>query len=117
MFAWSLVGNLAYPETLDVALCGRIGLRCCALLLGFAVWALRLITLARRDKYPTAAAAAGAARAVAAGALAWVLLAFWCPVATPAHIALGHVLPLAILAGFGAWLGRRTLDVVGKRRR
>ena len=43
--------------------------------------------------------------AVAAGAL----VDLWCPVAYLPHVLLGHILPLAIAAAFGAWAGRRLL--------
>jgi len=44
----------------------------------------------------------GAALGVAAGAVAWMLIDTWCPVAHPAHLAFGHLLPLALLAATGA---------------
>jgi hypothetical protein len=44
----------------------------------------------------------GAALGVAAGACSWLLVDLWCPVAHPEHIALGHLLPLVLLAGAGA---------------
>jgi hypothetical protein len=106
LFAWTLLGNVIFSETL-AATPGRIGLRCLALSLGFSIWPLALIGAARRERHPTGSAAVGAARGVALGAIAWVLVGLWCPLADPAHVAVGHFLPVLILAAFGAWLGTR----------
>ena len=43
----------------------------------------------------------------AAGACAWVAVDLWCPVACVPPLVLGHLLPLLVLAGAGALLGRR----------
>ena len=48
---------------------------------------------------------AGAAMGSAAGAVAWLLVDLWCPVGHPAHVLLGHVLPMLILTAVGAFAG------------
>ena len=48
---------------------------------------------------------------LAAGAWGWVVVDLWCPVAYIPHLLLGHVLPLIVLAGVGALLGRAFLSL------
>jgi len=38
-----------------------------------------------------------------------VMVDLWCPVAAPRHVAVGHVLPMGVLALFGAALGARVI--------
>ena len=45
------------------------------------------------------------------GACAWVAADLWCPVAYVPHLLLGHILPLFVLAGAGALLGRTLLSL------
>jgi hypothetical protein len=79
----------------------RPGFRCLGLFLAMAaaplaayLWIWRMRDVPRPGLY-------GAALGVAAGAGAWTLVDLWCPVAHPAHIALGHLLPLALLVTAG----------------
>ena len=106
LFAWLLLCNSCYLETLQAEQ-RRIGVRCLGLTLGLSVWPLGLLAIARREKIPNYSGVTGAARGVAVGAVAWVLVTLWCPLSNPAHLAVGHLLPLVVLAGCGAWIGRR----------
>jgi hypothetical protein len=45
----------------------------------------------------------------AAGAYAWFVVDLWCPVAYVPHLLIGHLLPLFLLAGAGALLGKALL--------
>jgi hypothetical protein len=45
------------------------------------------------------------------GAVVWVLVDLWCPVAYVPHLLLGHVLPLVLTALVGTLLGGRYLAV------
>jgi hypothetical protein len=47
---------------------------------------------------------------LAAGALAAVATQLICPVDDPAHLLVGHVVPVAFLSAWGAMVGRRWLD-------
>ena len=76
-----------------------------------AAWPLALILRSRHEKNPVAPVATGAARGAAIGAVAWVLVALWCPLVNPAHLALGHFLPLLLLSALGSWLGQRVTGV------
>jgi hypothetical protein len=42
------------------------------------------------------------------------MVELWCPVATPAHVALGHVLPIVVMALVGALLGARVIAIRGR---
>jgi hypothetical protein len=82
----------------------RTGFRCLGLSLGIGaaplaaflwIWRLRDV---RRSRL------VGAALGVAAGTVAWTFVDAWCPLAEPVHLALGHILPIALLAAAGlAW--------------
>jgi hypothetical protein len=86
----------------------RPGERCLALSLLVAAGPL-LSFLAIRRSAPVQPALNGAVMGSAAGACAWVAADLWCPVAYLPHVLLGHVLPLGMLAGAGALLGRALL--------
>jgi len=107
LMGWTLFWNAFHPVDLP----GRIGLRCLGLSLLFGGLPLALIARVRRERNPVTPAAAGAARGAALGALAWVLVGLWCPLENPAHLALGHFLPVLVLAGLGSWLGYRLTRV------
>jgi hypothetical protein len=92
---------VAWPE--------RPGERCLALSLLVAAGPL-LSFLAIRRGTPVQPALNGAVIGFAAGAFAWVAADLWCPVGYVPHVLLGHVLPLAVLAGAGALLGRALLS-------
>ncbi len=110
LFAWMALWSVVYPETRAVWP-GRIGLRCLVLSLAMTAWPLAVITRLRREKNPTHPGLTGAARGSAIGSLAWVVVDLWCPIANPAHIAVGHALPLIILSMYGAWIGSRMMGV------
>jgi hypothetical protein len=65
--------------------------------------------LAIRRSAPVQPALNGAVIGFAAGAFAWVAADLWCPIGYVPHVLLGHVLPLGVLAGVGALLGRALL--------
>ena len=86
----------------------RPGERCLALSLVVAAGPL-LSFLAIRRSAPAQPALNGAVMGIAAGACAWVAADLWCPVGYVPHVLLGHVLPLAVLAGAGVLLGQAFL--------
>lgn len=106
LLAWMLFWGAMYQQPVFTA-AERIGLRCFAVSLALAAWPLALILRARRETNPVTPVAAGAARGAAVGALAWVLVALWCPQVNAAHLAVGHLLPLLVLSLLGSWLGKR----------
>jgi hypothetical protein len=109
------IGLLAWKVGCSIALGAamvpwpeRPGERCLTLSLVVAAGPL-LSFLAIRRSAPVQPALNGAVVGFAAGACAWVAADLWCPVAYLPHVLLGHVLPLAVLAGAGALLGRALL--------
>jgi hypothetical protein len=110
LFGWMLLWNSGFPDTLRVWP-GRIGLRCLSLTLAISAWPLVALAMVRRGSDPIHPAVTGAALGAAVGTAAGVLTNLWCPIANPAHVALGHVGPLLLLAAIGALLGRRLIAV------
>jgi hypothetical protein len=45
-----------------------------------------------------------------------VLVEMWCPVVSPSHVLIGHILPVLVLAVLGALLGARLIAMHGARR-
>jgi hypothetical protein len=107
---WMLLWNQLYPETLAPWI-GRPGFRCLGLTLFMAGWPLLAMALSRRQTAPAHAGIIGAALGVGVGACAGLLVQLYCPIANPAHAALGHLLPLLILAAVGGVLGRLLIVV------
>jgi hypothetical protein len=105
LFGWMLLWNAQFPETMAEYV-NRPGLRCLAFTLAMAAWPLVALSYVRREKNPTYPAAAGAARGVAMGALAGIVVDLWCPIAGPAHVLVGHITPILVLMGLGAAAGR-----------
>jgi len=83
----------------------RLGLKCLGLTLAAAAFPLR------RESDPVHPATTGAALGSACGASAGIMVELWCPVAAPAHVAFGHILPIVLLAVLGAVLGARMLGL------
>jgi hypothetical protein len=115
LFGWKVACSVAFADPMAEWL-QRAGLRCLALSLLVAAGPL-LAFLAIRRIAPAHPALNGAAIGVTAGACAWVGVDLWCPIAFVPHLLLGHVLPLGILAGAGALLGRALLGLQGRRHR
>jgi hypothetical protein len=107
LLAWKVGCSLAFGAPM-VAWPERPGERCLALSLLVAAGPL-LSFLAIRRSTPVQPALNGAVMGFAAGACAWLAADLWCPVAYVPHVLLGHVLPLGVLAGAGALLGRTLL--------
>lgn len=109
LLVWKVSCSLAFGDAM-VAWPERPGERCLSLSLLVAVGPL-LSFLAIRRHAPVQPALNGAVIGFAAGACAWVAADLWCPVAYVPHLLLGHILPLFVLAGAGALLGRTLLSL------
>jgi hypothetical protein len=107
LLAWKVGCSIAFGAAM-VAWPDRPGERCLALSLLVAAGPL-LSFLAIRRSAPVQPTLNGAVMGFAAGACAWVAADLWCPVAYVPHVLLGHVVPLGMLAGAGALLGRALL--------
>jgi hypothetical protein len=121
--AWLLATTVGTPAALFAMMFGfaamqpevaaahpeRLGLKCLGLTVAAAAFPLFALLGVRRASDPVHPVASGAALGTACGASAGVMVEMWCPVVTPQHIALGHVLPIAMLALVGGALGARML--------
>lgn len=67
------------------------------------------LVAAFRHGVPVRPALRGAAFAVVGAAWAGLALHLRCPSGDRLHLLVGHVLPMIVLAVFGAWVGRRAL--------
>lgn len=86
----------------------RPGFRCFGLSLALGAAPLVAYLTVWRQRVVPRPGLQGAALGVAAGALAWTLIDIWCPVAHPAHLVFGHLVPMALLAATGAaWFHMR----------
>jgi len=108
-WAWSVLWNARYPTTLG-------GFHvfptfCFTVTLAVGAWPLVALSLARRNSDPVHPRATGAALGVAAGAWTGAMMDLCCPAANPWHVALGHLLPILMLAALGAALGQRIVAV------
>jgi hypothetical protein len=110
---WKLLWSGQYDHMMD-AWPERPGLKCFALTMLLAAWPFLALSSIRRASDPTHPRALGAALGVATGTCAAVLVDLWCPVAHPGHLAVGHVLPIAILGLVGVWVGDRILAIRSK---
>jgi hypothetical protein len=92
-----------------------IGKWCFGLTLAAAAFPLLALTMARRGSDPVHPVATGAALGAACGASSGVMVEMWCPVAAPAHVLIGHILPIVVLTVLGAVLGSRFIAMRARR--
>ncbi len=116
LFAWSLLWNFLYPETFRVCT-NRIGWICLDLTLTIASLPLLALVMWRSRGDPVHPGATGAALGAAMGAWAALTMTLSCECTNPAHVLLGHVFPVALLAAAGTILGRRFSRSVADRLR
>ncbi|HLK41259.1 MAG TPA: NrsF family protein [Polyangiaceae bacterium] len=96
---------VAWPETMQDASGGQAHLVCLLATLLLSVGPLVAFFVVRRGGDPVAPHLSGAATAAAAGAWGAAALPLFCGFTAPLHIAVGHVLPVALMAALGALLG------------
>jgi len=112
LLAAALLGNVLWPETIDASSSVQAHAFCAALAMLFAVGPLAGFAMVARGSDPIAPTVTGAALGAAAGTWGALGIELFCSQATPAHVLLGHVLPVLLLALTGALLGARVLRVV-----
>lgn len=110
IFLWKISWSWQFAGAMD-AWTTRPGFRCLKLGLALGVAPLLAFVVARRSSAPTRPALAGFAAGIAIGCVSALLTDLWCPVGYVPHLFLGHMLPIVILGGLGALLGRRFLGV------
>jgi hypothetical protein len=110
MLLWKLSCSASVGGMLD-AWPARPGLRCFGVSLLFGVVPLATFSIARRASDPVHPRSLGAALGASGGLWAATLVDLWCPVGSPLHVLLGHVLPPLLLAALGALAGSRLLSL------
>jgi hypothetical protein len=115
LFAWKIAWSARYPGMM-VDWPERPGLRCFVLTVAMGISPLASLVLLYRNSEPVRPGLVGAAMGVAVGAVTWVFLELWCPVAYPHHLLIGHVAPALLLAMIGAVLGRSMMTMGTGRR-
>lgn len=108
IFAWKLFWSSHYPRALDPWLT-RPGFRCLSLGVAMGLLPIVAFAISRRTSDPGRPGLTGLAAGVAVGCVTAFLTDLWCPVAYLPHLLLGHVLPIVLLGGLGAGLGRRVI--------
>jgi hypothetical protein len=116
LFAMMIAFAWLHPE-LTVLHAERVGFKCLGLALAVGTFPLVALAVLRRGSDPVHPDAAGAALGAACGAAAGALVEFWCPVASVRHVAVGHVLPVVMLALVGWALGSRVIAMRSVRYR
>lgn len=112
--ALALTGLLAgriWPAALQDASGGYEDARCTLVTFLLALGPLLAFARVRRESEPIHPRLSGAALGVAAGTWGAALLVVICAFARPAHMLIGHVLPVLWLAGIGAFVGARSLSI------
>ena len=99
--AWIAIWHPAYADPLV-----RTGFRCFVLTALTAPWPFVALVRLRPRPDPVHPELTGAGLGAIAGAWSAVMVELWCPIASPDHVALGHVAPLVLLVAAGALAGR-----------
>jgi hypothetical protein len=102
---------LAWLEVMDEAPALQVHTNCALASILYAVGPLLAFLAMRRHRDPVSPRQAGAAIGAVAGAWGAVVHFPFCECTSPLHMALGHVLPVVILAAVGALVGDRALGV------
>ena len=109
LLAWKVAVTVPFGPRMIAPWPGRPGFRCLGLSLAMAAPLLVALVVMRRGSDPVHPGIAGAALGITAGVAAGTFVDLWCPIAYLPHVLLGHILPLLVVATFGAWAGRRLI--------
>jgi hypothetical protein len=107
----SYAGFMGRANFLAAASPMRLDLACMLATLAMAVAPFAIVLAERRGSDPTHPRATGAALGAVCGAWGAVFIDLHCEHADLAHVTLGHVLPVVLMALGGAVLGQRWLSV------
>jgi hypothetical protein len=111
--AWLPVA-FAWPQTLQDASGLRAHLICIVTTMTLAAGPLVAFVRLRRASDPVSPRVTGAALGAAAGAWGDAAHVLICGYTAPAHIIIGHILPIALLTGIGFVLGDRVVALRGE---
>jgi hypothetical protein len=110
--AWKIFWSAQYEGAID-HWPTRPGFRCLALSVSLAICPLLAFAISRRGTDPRRPVFTGFAAGLAIGSITSLLTDLWCPVAYVPHLLLGHLLPIVLLGGLGAWLGSIAIALRG----
>lgn len=102
---------LAWLEVMDDVPALQTHTNCALASIAYAVGPLLAFFAIRRRRDPVSPRQTGAAIGAVAGAWGAVVHFPFCECTSPLHMALGHVLPVVVLAAIGALVGDRVLGV------
>ena len=108
LLTWTVFWTIAMPGY-GLAVPGfskTADLLCLDLTLAMGLLPMLSVLLFQRRSRPQYPGALGAATGTVLGAWAGLVVNFTCPSAHVPHVATAHVLPVAVLAAVGLWLGR-----------
>jgi hypothetical protein len=111
LLAASVALGQRWPQTLTDSAEIPAHLLCVLGTVGFALGPLAAFMAMRRSSDPVAPGLTGAAIAAASGAWGALGIELHCRFASPLHVAIGHVLPVVLLALVGVVVGRRLLAI------
>ncbi|HEY1957898.1 MAG TPA: NrsF family protein [Polyangiaceae bacterium] len=111
--AWVMGCTMGWPDVRDAAGTLHQHVTCFLTTSLFALGPAVALAFVRRGSDPVHPRATGAALGAAAAAWGGVLIDLHCPLASAPHVAIGHVLPVAIYAALGALVGARLFGVRG----
>jgi hypothetical protein len=111
--AWLPVA-FAWPQTLIDTSGLRVHLICIAMTMALAAGPLIAFTWLRRASDPLSPRLTGAALGAAAGAWGDAAHVPICGYTAPAHVVIGHILPVVLLAFVGAVIGDRVVALRGR---
>jgi hypothetical protein len=115
IFGWVLACTELWPEVRTPEGTLRQHLTCLFLTSLLSLGPVIALAVVRRGLDPVHPRATGAAAFAAAAAWGGVLIDMHCPLVSPAHVALGHVMPVVVYAAVGALLGARLFGLSTKR--
>jgi hypothetical protein len=107
VLAWVMACTLGWPGVREPAAGAAANVACLVATSVLSLGPLFALGYLRRGSDPVHPRATGAAIGAAAGAWGGVLIDLHCGIVHPLHVALAHVMPIAVYALIGAALGSR----------
>lgn len=112
LLAASAIATACFPQTATAPSYGlRVHLACAAMATALSLLPFISVLWLFRRGDPVKPWATGAALGALTGTWAGTVIAIQCPHPEPIHVALGHALPIAMMAAVGAAIGARVLAI------
>jgi len=111
VLAWVMACTLGWPGVREPAAGVAVNVACLIATSVLSLGPLLALGYLRRGSDPVHPRATGAAIGASAGAWGGALIDLHCGIVHPVHVALAHVMPIAVFALIGAALGARLFGV------